>query len=196
MPSNLPTSQLAYPTHIIPLPLPCPSQTVNAENACPAKNRATAAMTPRSKHREPVSNMLRVFHSTRRPQGTGKNPPPQNNLLHSTNTARRHHQRGQGKTSSAPAAEGSRIRNAVRHESGTHQQTAPQQQKEALEWSHPPACMEGRRRKANSILCRLSGKKLVPIRTDREHQPGHGPLPGIHKRSGQRAIGQSGPTPQ
>lgn len=159
MPSNLPTSQLAYPTHIIPLPLPCPSQTVNAERACPAKNRDTAAMPPRHKHREPVSNMLRVFHSTRRPQGTGKNPPPQNNLLHSTNTARRHHQRGQGKTSSAQAA-------------------------------------EGRRRKANSILCRLSGKKLVPIRTDRDHQPGHGPLPGIHKRSGQRAIGQSGPTPQ
>lgn len=104
MPSNLPTSQLAYPTHIIPLPLPCPSQTVNAERACPAKNRATAAMPPRSKHREPVSNMLRVFHSTRRPQGTGKNPPPQNNLLHSTNTARRHHQRGQGKTSSAQEA--------------------------------------------------------------------------------------------
>lgn len=46
MPSNLPTSQLAYPTHIIPWPLPCPSQTVNAERACPAKNRATAAMPP------------------------------------------------------------------------------------------------------------------------------------------------------
>lgn len=159
MPSNLPTSQLAYPTHIIPLPLPCPSQTVNAENACPAKNRATAAMAPGTNIGNPSTTCSAYSIQPGAPREQEKI-----RLRRTTSFTQQKQQEG---IINADREKHHRLRQPKEAAAGTPSGT----NREAINKQRPnnkrkpwnganPACIKGRRRKTNGLLCRLSGKNL------------------------------------